>query len=521
MNYENYAGFSPGFGVGKGELGHKKAKEMKEMQGLAAIVEKMKGTRVLCLGDVMLDRYVSGGVSRISQEAPIPVLRIEREKFMLGSAGNVAANMSGLGVAPILVAVAGQDDTAQTLAALLRSEAGGDSGLVRDASRPTTVKTRFLAAGQQLLRADFESTAEISPAVEDQVIEKVAVAVKNCDVVVISDYAKGLVTKRVAQETIRLARAAGKPVIVDPTPQSDCEFYRGASFVTPNRKELGHAAGMEVKDDESVVKACRIVMEKFGISAVIATRSEDGMTIVTADAQPVHLPTQAREVYDVTGAGDTVVAAMAGALAAGATPVEAAQIGNIAAGIVVEKVGTAIVRSDEVLEALNSSEVQDRVDHGLGHAMIVTCAQAVEQVERWRRKGLKVGFTNGCFDLVHPGHISLLRQARAQCDKLIVGLNSDSSVKKLKGPTRPVQDQNARSTVLGSLAAVDMIVIFEEETPIDLIKTISPDVLVKGADYTVSTVVGADHVIASGGRVFLANLEDGHSTTKTIARMAG
>jgi len=309
------------------------------------------------------------------------------------------------------------------------------------------------------------------------------------------------------------ATAAKKPVLVDPK-GLDYSIYHGATLVTPNRKELHEATRMPVGTDDEIVAAARHLCATCGIANVLVTRSQDGMTLVTAKGMAHHLPAEAREVFDVSGAGDTVVAVMAAAIAGGTAPLEAARLANIAAGIVVGKVGTAVVTGDELVAALHHSDIS------AGEAKLASHAGAIAQIDRWRRKGLRVGFTNGCFDLLHPGHVSLLSQARAACDRLVVGLNSDASVRRLKGANRPVQTEAARATVLASLASVDLVAIFEEDTPERLIKALHPDVLVKGADYTIDKVVGADLVTGWGGKVVLAELSPGHSTTATIARMA-
>jgi len=339
-----------------------------------------------------------------------------------------------------------------------------------------------------------------------------ALAAGGIGVMVLSDYGKGVLTDTLTARLIALAQAHGVPVVVDPK-GADYRRYRGASLVTPNRKELHEATALPTGSDAEVEAAARAVVEGCGIAGVLATRSQDGMTLLDATGAIHHLAAEAREVFDVSGAGDTVVATLAAALAAGLAVADAAALANVAAGIVVGKVGTAAVHAVELENALRHQDLED------AEAKILPLERAVERAEGWRRRGLSVGFTNGCFDLLHPGHLALLRQARAACDRLIVGLNSDSSVQRLKGPTRPVQSEAARSAVLASLSMVDGVVIFSDDTPLRLIETLRPDVLVKGADYTVETVVGADLVQGWGGKVVLATLEPGQSTTNTIRRM--
>lgn len=485
---------------------------MTEISALVERVEKLKGTPVLCIGDAMLDRFVYGSVDRISPEAPIPVLYMEREDAMLGGAGNVVRNLVALGAHPAFVAVVGDDEAGREVGRLLGEHAEIDPCLVIEPGRQTTIKTRFFASSQQLLRADRETRAGLSERSREQVLARADELIATAGVVVLSDYGKGVLAPPVVGELIARARAAGKKVIVDPK-GTDYTRYRGATLLTPNRKELHEATGMPVDSDDAVVAAARHLIDTCGVEAVLVTRSQDGMSLVPAKGEVHHLPAEAREVFDVSGAGDTVIATLAAAIASGAPLLEAARIANVAAGIVVAKVGTAVAYATEVVTALHHDEIQSAETKVLGREA------AADLVERWRRKGYSVGFTNGCFDLLHPGHISLLTQAKAPCDRLVVGLNSDASVSRLKGPTRPVQSESARATVLASLAAVDLVVIFGEDTPLELIRALKPDVLVKGADYTVETVVGADDVLGWGGKVVLAELVAGQSTTNTIKRM--
>ena len=479
---------------------------------LAELIETLSGARVLTVGDVMLDRYVSGEVERISPEAPIPVLRVQAERAMLGGAGNVAANLAALGGGGSFVAALGDDGAGDEVLRLLHRLASIAPQLVVDAGRRTTLKTRFVGGTQQLVRADVESTEPLDGAVSAEVLERAQSAVAECGTVVLSDYGKGVLTDAVIQGVIRAAHAAKVPVIVDPKGH-DYARYRGADIVTPNKKELFEATKMPVSNDAEVVAACEHLIATCDLAGVLATRSADGMTLVVKGQPPRHFKAEAREVFDVSGAGDTVVATLALALAAGADVFDAAQLANVAAGVVVGKSGTATLSADELTHALHHQDL------GHAEAKLAGLDRASAITAGWRERGLKVGFTNGCFDLLHPGHISLLSQARAACDRLVVGLNADSSVKRLKGDSRPVQSEAARAAVLGALAAVDLVVIFTEDTPINLIETLRPDVLVKGADYTIETVVGAEIVQSYGGKIVLADLADGHSTTNTIERL--
>lgn len=480
---------------------------------LIARLERAGAVRVLCLGDVMLDRFVQGTVERISPEAPIPVLRVAHETTMPGGVGNVARNVRALGAQVRCIGAAGKDSAADMLEAAFAAD-GADLTLIRLADRPTTVKTRFVAGSQHLLRADQERAAPLDAAGEDQVLAAFRIALASADVALLSDYAKGVLTDRVVREAIAAAHAAGVPVLVDPKSR-DFARYAGATLLTPNLKELRQATDLPCRGDDDTAAAARLARDRAGVSALLVTRSEKGMTLLDGEDRPHHLPAEAREVFDVSGAGDTVLATLAVMLAAGATLTEAAGIANAAAGLVVGKVGTAVVHPQDLLAVVQA--------HGEVRAgtKVLLAAQAEERARQWRARGLTVGFTNGCFDLLHPGHISLLRQARAACDRLVVGLNTDASVQRLKGPARPVQAEQARSIVLASLESVDAVVLFDEDTPLRLIEALRPDVLVKGADYTVETVVGSAVVQSYGGRVLLARLEDGFSTTRTISRLTG
>ncbi|GAB4370955.1 MAG: D-glycero-beta-D-manno-heptose-7-phosphate kinase [Kiloniellaceae bacterium] len=487
-------------------------------QDLAAAIGRLAGVPVLVLGDIMLDRFVYGAVERISPEAPIPVLRIQREAAMLGGAGNVLRNLAALGARPRGVAVVGEDAAGAEIAALAHDclqPCGGALELIRAAGRPTTIKDRFIAAGQQLLRVDRDPQGALNGDTDARVTAAALAALAGAAAVILSDYGKGLLSDAVVAAVIAAASARGCPVIVDPKGRNFAR-YRGAAWVTPNRRELRDASGLPTDDDAAVTAAALKVIAEAGIGAVLATRSEQGMTVVagTTAAAVHHLKAEAREVYDVSGAGDTVVAAFAAAVGAGLPAVTAAQLANVAAAIVVGKLGTAVARPGEILHALHASQLL------AAESKVSDLDALADQVARWRQAGLKVGFTNGCFDLLHPGHVSLLEQARAACDRLVVGLNSDASVRRLKGPTRPVQGEAARAAVLASLASVDRVVVFGEDTPLKLIEALKPDVLVKGADYSLAQVVGADVVQGYGGRVVLAELAPGHSTTATIERLA-
>jgi D-beta-D-heptose 7-phosphate kinase/D-beta-D-heptose 1-phosphate adenosyltransferase len=484
-----------------------------ERSNLVGWVEKLGNARVLCVGDVMLDQFVYGRVDRISPEAPIPILQVEREIGMLGGAGNVVRNVSALGGTPVLAAVIGDDTAGAEIKALLVEDKVAKGAVITHSARATGIKTRYLAGTQQMLRADREVAQPIDGKVAQKVIDSAKKALKTCGAVVISDYGKGVLVPDVIEAVIDAARARGCPVIVDPKGREYWR-YQGADLVTPNRAELAEAVGHPINVESDIVDAAKSLVVEYDLGGVLVTRSQEGMTLLTNDGHVTHLAAEAREVYDVSGAGDTVVATIATAMAAGAPLLDAAALANVAAGIVVAKVGTAAAYASDIVAALHHQDARD------AEARILNLNQVLERVQRWQRQGLKVGFTNGCFDLLHPGHVSLLAQASAACDRLIVGLNSDASVKRLKGKDRPIQNESARLTVLASLETVDFVLLFSEDTPIKLIKAVKPDVLVKGADYSVAQVVGADVVKRYGGKVVLAKLEDGHSTTETISRLS-
>jgi len=505
-------------------------------EGLTAlqdIVESLPHHSVMVVGDIMLDRFVYGDVHRISPESPVPVLSIQTENRMLGGAGNVLSNLAGLGVQAHILAVVGQDSDADAVRALLVEKNVDPAGLIIAPDRPTIVKTRFLASHQQLLRTDYERNGKLPEATEEALIKKAIEGLPQMGALILSDYGKGVLSEHVISTLIKKARKLGVPVLVDPK-KADYSIYKGASIITPNRNELAEATNnMPTKTDDDIVAATTYLMKQAGVDAILATRSQDGMTLMRANKKlaPVHLRTEALEVFDVSGAGDTVIATVAAALAAGADLVAAAALSNIAGGIVVAKVGTAPIRRKELIAAIARKEldISDEAPEGrildtAREAKVCDAEEAAEIVQRWKARGMKVGFTNGCFDILHPGHVSYLNQARARCDRLVIGLNSDASVKRLKGAERPVNEEQARAIVLGALGAVDMVVIFgddraEDDKPVRLIGRMKPDIFFKGGDYRESDLPEAPVVRAYGGQVELMSHFDGHSTTATIKKL--
>lgn len=468
---------------------------------------------VLCVGDLMLDEFVYGEVSRISPEAPTPVIAVKRTELMIGGAGNVARNLVALGTRCIFVGVVGTDDAGRALTTALSTDPLIEFHLVVDGTRATTRKVRFVSEhhSTHLLRADWEVALPIDTAGEDALIGHVIKAMPRAGAVVLSDYAKGALTPRVIRAVIDAANKASKPVVVDPKGR-DYGIYRGATLITPNRQELADATARPAKTDDQVVAAAAEIGRELGTQAVLVTRSEDGMTLVSG-AAAIHIPAYPVRVRDVSGAGDTVAAVLSVMLAMRADFESAMRAANAAAAVVVGKRGTATVSIAEL-----RSRILPAATLAPEEKIVFDWALLDEHLAEWRRQGLRVGFTNGCFDLLHPGHVRLLAGARAACDRLVVGLNGDASVTRLKGAGRPVQPVQSRAEVLAALEAVDLVVAFDEDTPEKLIAQVKPTVLVKGGDYTREQVVGREIVEALGGEVVLIEIIPGHSTTSMVER---
>ncbi|MBW8308202.1 MAG: D-glycero-beta-D-manno-heptose-7-phosphate kinase [Candidatus Paracaedibacteraceae bacterium] len=475
-------------------------------------LEQASKKRILCVGDCMLDKFVYGHVGRISPEAPIPVFQESRETKMLGGAANVAANISAYGGNVDFISIIGDDEEGEIILKLLGYQSSITSHLIREQLRPTTTKTRYVSHSQHLLRVDKETCVE--PLRETQSALQLAFneLIKQSDIVLLSDYKKGLFSASLTQQLIQTARSYNKTVIIDPK-GTDYQKYVGASILTPNRSELKAATGLPVTTDAEVEAAARHLIQAYGIETILVTRSEEGMSLITA-TQVCHIETQAQEVYDVSGAGDTAIATLALALACGIETSHACEIANAAAGIAVSKSGTVVVYLDELKRVLLRKYCSHYPEK------LTTLMSAQKLVLSWKAAGKKIGFTNGCFDLLHPGHVTLLKKAKQLCDILIVGLNSDNSVKQLKGEQRPLQQEEARAAVLSAIGDTDLIVIFDELTPLNLIQTLQPDVLIKGSDYTIDQVVGADMVQAKGGRVVLVDLVPNFSTTRIVKKLS-
>ena len=467
--------------------------------------------RTLVLGDLMLDEYLWGRTGRISPEAPVPVVDIAREDLRLGGAGNVVNNLCELGCQVAVCSVLGDDDDGRQLYRQLEQLAVNVSGVVFDSERKTSRKTRILASNQQMLRIDRESRCSLSAQIEQQLTTHVVALIDQVDVVFLSDYGKGVLTDSLLQSVIAAGRAKGVPVVVDPK-GSEYSRYRGATLLTPNRAEASEASGIKIVDDATLIAAGTKILEDAQLDALVLTRSEEGMSLFMRDGEQMNLPTQAREVFDVSGAGDTVLALIGIGLAAALNLKQAATVANIAAGVVVAKVGTSTVSRQEILQAVSRVVLP-------GELKIQQPLVLREILNHTSNNGKKVVFTNGCFDLLHAGHVSYLQRARALGDMLVLGLNSDASVQRLKGPTRPLVQQDDRAVVMAALACIDYVVLFDEDTPLQLIETLRPDILVKGGDYTPETVVGREQVESWGGRVELIDFVAGKSTTGIVERI--
>jgi D-beta-D-heptose 7-phosphate kinase/D-beta-D-heptose 1-phosphate adenosyltransferase len=484
---------------------------------LIDLVTNLGRPRVLLLGDLMLDRYVWGDAERISQEAPVILLHADRREERLGGASSVATMLRALGAEVSLVGVVGPEADGVHLRAMLDGLGIDASGVATDPERPTTVKERYIGRAQhrhpqQMLRVDYETRTPVANGTEAALRQSVVRLLGQADIVLVSDYDKGVCTPAILAETIRKAQGCGLRVLVDPIRGRDYRKYRGCSSMTPNRLEAGLATGRVLETAAQALEAGRQLLNDLDLEAAIVTLDKDGMALAHGDGRLAVFPTRPRQVYDITGAGDMVLSVLGMALAAGADYEHAIRLANIAGGLEVERIGVATLTRDDLL--------RDLLDHGAGSARKVLPRTLLRQELESRRKlGQRVAFTNGCFDVLHAGHVQYLQEARAQADCLVVGLNSDASVRQLKGPSRPVNGQESRAFVLAGLQAVDFVTVFDESTPLELIKILRPDVLVKGADYRKEEVVGGAFVESYGGRVYLAPLRPGHSSTGILQRL--
>jgi D-beta-D-heptose 7-phosphate kinase/D-beta-D-heptose 1-phosphate adenosyltransferase len=470
---------------------------------------------ILCIGDLMLDDFVYGDVSRISPEAPAPVIRVTHEDLIVGGAGNVARNIASLGAKCLFVGVIGDDVTGTILQHELgKHKTAIKSHLIVDPSRPTTRKLRFVSEhfSTHLLRADWEDVKPVDARTEAALIRQALKLLPRVSAVVLSDYAKGVLTPKLIRAVIERAKKLGKPVVVDPK-GIDFSVYRGATVITPNRKELAEATHRLVDTGNEIAAAAQALAGAVGSKAVLVTLSEEGMLLYTRSTGPVHVPAFPVKVRDVSGAGDTVAAVLAVMVAMGADFESAMRAANAAASVVVGKSGTATVSAAEL-----RARILPAATLAPEEKIVFDWRELDARLKEWRAQDLRIGFTNGVFDLLHPGHIKVLAQSRAACDRLVVGLNSDASVKRLKGKDRPIQPEHARAEVLAGLEAVDLVVVFEQDTPLELIEQVRPRVLVKGGDYRPDQVVGREVVKAQGGEVIVVDLVPGFSTTRIVEK---
>lgn len=467
--------------------------------------------RCLVVGDLMLDEYLWGKTDRISPEAPVQVVDVLREELRLGGAGNVVNNLVALGARVAVCSVIGGDGNGAALLDDFKRRNVTVDGIFSDPLRRTSRKTRVVASNQQIVRIDRESRDPLSEAMESQVCSWISAHADQFSVILVSDYLKGVLTPRVIETIVKAAAPKAIPVLVDPK-GADFSRYRGATLLTPNRKEAEAASGIAIVDGRTLEQAAALIMEKAGLGHLLITRSEEGMSLFSRSEKAVHIPTVAREVFDVSGAGDTVLASLAAGVAAGLGMAEAARLANIAAGIAVGKLGTSTVSPDEIINAV-------ALTHSDSDSKIKNLDVLVGIITAEKARGKKVVFTNGCFDLLHAGHVKYLQKARTLGDLLVLGLNSDASVRRLKGDKRPLINEDERAHIMAALDCIDYVVLFDQDTPLELITALKPHILTKGGDYTADDVVGKDVVEAYGGRVELVSFVDGKSTTNIIERI--
>jgi len=490
---------------------------------LSILAQGLGNPRILVVGDLMLDRYVWGDAARISQEAPVILLQADRCEERLGGASSVATLLAALGASVDLCGVTGADTQAPRVRAILDELGIRHETVIADPSRPTTVKERYIGRAQhrhpqQMIRVDYEDKKSVDKEIEKRLLQSALERLDGTGCVLISDYDKGVCTPGLLVPLIREARRRGIPVLADPIRGGDWTKYKGSSSLTPNRLEAGLNVGRTLDTNDQALVAGRELLENFDLDVGIVTLDRDGMALVRRDGRSHIFPTRPRQVYDITGAGDMVMAVLGMVLATGADFAPAIQLANVAGGLEVEKIGVQPVTIDEILNDLQvGAAASHRPDAPRGKIALGDELEVRVGEARWL--GRRIVFTNGCFDVLHAGHVNYLSEARRQGDFLVVGLNSDASVRALKGPTRPVHPEWARSAVLAGLEAVDLVTVFGESTPLALIRRVRPDVLVKGADYRREEVVGGDFVENLGGRVHLASLEAGMSTTKALEKL--
>ncbi|GIW84472.1 MAG: bifunctional protein HldE [Gemmataceae bacterium] len=492
------------------------------MNDIIQLLQSAKQPQVVVVGDIMLDRYIWGNAERISQEAPVILLRADHREERLGGAGSVAMMLRHLECNVAVVGVVGHDENAERVLTMMRQLGIDTSTVVPDSSRPTTVKERYIGRAQtrhpqQMIRVDYEERHTISQNIEYVIIQRALSLIDSADIILVSDYDKGVCTPTLLQFLISTTKKRAIPLLADPIRGGDYSKYRGCTALTPNRLEAGLAVGRTLHTVEDALEAAAELQHRLELEAGIVTLDKDGMALAHRDGRRLHFPTRPRHVYDITGAGDMVMAALALALAAKADYETAARLANIAGGLEVERIGVSpVTRADilaDILHTPTSNTIFQSTDK------IVTLPRLLPLLQMRRSLGQRIAFTNGCFDVLHAGHVRYLSEARQQADCLIVGLNSDTSVRSLKGPTRPVNPHTERATILAALQDVDYVVLFDEPTPLALIQALRPDVLVKGGDYRKDQIVGADFVESYGGKVYIAQFHRGYSTTSLIERI--
>ncbi len=486
---------------------------MIDLQELTAALTKFIGTRILVIGDLMLDEYLWGHVERISQEAPVQVVDVIKEECLLGGAGNVIKNLVSLGAKVYISSVVDEKETGKLILNELKKFGVVVEGVFKEPTKISSRKTRVLSFDkhQQILRIDRETNYSISQKNEENILSYVKSNINSCEVVILSDYMKGVLTDNLLKDIINFANASKKPVIIDPKGK-DFTKYKNATLITPNKKEAETVLDMRILDEAALRIAGKKLLSKFNTEAILITLGKDGMTLIEKDNLITHIPVEEKEVYDITGAGDTVISVVGLGIASGLALKKAIEIANIAAGIVVGKIGTAAVTIQEIIDYMLQRNIYF-------NSKILKQPVLTAIVEEKKKNGSRIVFTNGCFDILHAGHTCFLQKAKMLGDVLIVGLNSDESVRRLKGNNRPIIPMKERAAILSSLSCVDYITVFDEDTPIKLMGAIKPDILVKGNDYKIEEVVGKDIVESYGGRVELIKLVDGISTSSIIDRI--
>ena len=473
---------------------------------LEHIITNIQSKKVLVIGDIMLDKYIFGSVSRISPEAPIPIINIENTKLLEGGAGNVIKNLNSLNIKTSFISIIGNDLSGKFLKTHFKKLKNVEYALLQDNNRKTTLKTRYIANGQQLFRTDEETVSPLNAIFKKKIFQYFKLFIKQADIVIFSDYGKAIfIEENFCQKLIKYAARAKKKIVVDPK-GDNFQKYKGAYFITPNSKEAFNATHIDPRDNKLADKCGKYIINKQWAQNILLTRGENGLSLILKN-NTYHIKSNAEEVFDVTGAGDTVIALFSAALSLTNNNVESAHFANLGASIAVKKLGTTSVSQSEILE----------VSKKILKAKTLSSSSLLDNLNNWRANKYTIGFTNGCFDLMHAGHIDMLKKASESCDKLIVAVNSDQSIKRLKGDKRPILNLEARKKLLQSLEMVDFVISFKEDTPIELIKKIKPNILYKGADYKINEIVGADFIKKNGGSVIRIDLTKNQSTTKLIS----